>query len=458
MNNFLQPVKILLDMKVETKSTYRAALEGLDLYMVQHLDSIGYDANKVQNIQLYKLPTNTRLAAAQARREEFEKNPGVGICDFMQYANKVFYDFLEVYHVGHVYEMYMDDNSWLNVTIACLIHKRLTDGVASGAKKFKAQIDKLTEIGMYVKQENGMSHYCIPDTETNRKQIHSLFVERDAKLFSIESSNGNISQIEFKLKPQNLCKFVETPKNFSEPITDMMNADEFAKMNKAIAEIYSSLAFSLESEEMLQTCCNVAENCFYDICEIAGYHGNIYSRVKSRHEDERKKNQTIYKLNDDMGSNFPVDVVEATMNKIVCNINRFCVENMQSVAHNIKIDQWGNLKADIKYIPRIEDMRYHLEYCRIIDENFHVDMPEIDSMQAVYDTIDDCAGSLYLKGTEKNFELITKFLNMIEGVHVDTIVTACNKCNAYPFIIEGTKISISNVVGILNWYERKKRQ
>ena len=97
MQNLLQPIKTLLDMGVATKSTYRAALEGLDLSMAEVLSSIGYDNTKDFRPSLFLHTTDERLDMANTKTEMADIIPESALSEYVLYASDILYKFLEYY-------------------------------------------------------------------------------------------------------------------------------------------------------------------------------------------------------------------------------------------------------------------------------------------------------------------------------------------------------------------------
>ena len=109
MQNLLQPIKTLLDMGVVTKSTYRAALEGLDLSMANALSSIGYDNTQKYRASLFVHTTDERLDMANTKTEMADIIPESALSEYVHYAADIMYKFLEYYYFGNLHEFYMSD-------------------------------------------------------------------------------------------------------------------------------------------------------------------------------------------------------------------------------------------------------------------------------------------------------------------------------------------------------------
>ena len=413
MSNLLTPIKVLLDMDVKTKSTYRAALEGIDLEFSETLQNINYNSDGVNNtIELHRQPTDIRLMVANDRLIEFAKNKEVGLFDFVKHARTTMHDFLDVIKLGFLHSLHMDDSGLFNIEIACMLHESGLEHNTSTAKKFEDQLKHLADFGLVdIEKAKGIGSYLIKDTENNRTAIKRILQERGAMLVCLKSRKNHIDSVSFKLDPKNLHKFAENATDYTLPVTDELNDDEMIKLKKLVAEIPSSLAFIKESPDMLQTCGFVAESSFAEIEEIIAFDGVISKRVKERHAKERTANMNIHDIENEIGSNFPVEIARDIMEKINATMSYFCVANLHATTRNLMIDEWGNLKLDIRISQRSED----LHYVWYFDEGKYNEpsVPERSLIEDVFDVVENRNGGLRLKDTENNRDTIEKFFKYL---------------------------------------------
>ena len=463
----MTPIKVLLDMDVRTKSTYQATLAGLDLGMSEILSKLSYNPDGANNtIELHRQPTDIRLEAARKRLEAFFTNKEVGLCDFVKHARTTMHDFLDVIKLGFLHELYMDDSGLLKIEIACMLHESGLDHNTSTAKKFENQIKHLADFGlMDIEKAKGVGSYRFKDTENNRAIIKTLLSERGAILIQIKSFKDHIDSISFSLDPKNLHKFSENPVDYSMPITDELNDDEMIKLKKLVSEIPSSLAFIQESPDMVQTCGFVAESCFAEIEEICQFDGSIFKRVSERHAKERASNMSIRDIEKKIGEKFPADIARVTMEKLNATMSYFCVENLHAMSRNLMIDQWGNVKMDIKISQRDGDLRY----VWFFDETKYNEpnIPDKDLIDAAYfDAVTNRNGGLRLIDNENNRNIIAEFVKSVCDFDVDSISAVRDQCYVTKtrygqeetrlesvFAIDSVSVSADNIDGILKQHD-----
>ena len=466
MSNILTPIKVLVDMDVRTKSTYRATLEGTDMAFNEFLAGIGYDPYETNStISLHRQPTNILLDTAKKRLEAFAANKEVGLCDFVKYARNVMYDFLDVVKLGHIHDFYMDNSGLFKIEISCLLHESGLDRDSSTAKKFENQLKHLADFGlMDIEKAMGLNCYRFRDTDNNRGIIRELLKDRGAQLIQINTLGEEIDSVSFLLDPKNLYKFTENPVDYSLPVTEELNDDEMIKLKKLIGEIPASLMFIDTNPDMLQTCGFVAESCFCEIEEIVGFEGSIFKRVKEKHAKERTANMNIREIEREIGSQFPVETARNVLEKISATMAYFCVENLHATIRNLMIDQWGNVKMDVKINQRGEDLEYAYYFDSAKYNEPHI--PEMDLIEDVFDVMKSRNGGIRLKDTDNNRGLIAKFVNSVMGFEIDSISVIRDMCyttkTAYGeeitnleniFVIDQIAISVDNIDGILRQHE-----
>lgn len=462
MSNLLTPIKVLLDMDVRTKCTYRAALEGLDQSVVQLLNGINYNPNGTDNtIQLHRQPTDFRLEVAKSRLEAFAANKEIGICDFVKHARNVMHDFLDVVKLGHIHDLLMDNSGMFRIEISCMLHESGLESNTSTKAKFNDQLKHLADIGLVAEKAKSLSVYRFKDTDHNRAAIRKILGDRGAQLIRIEARKDEIDSVSFILDPINLYKFTENPVDYTLPKTDELNEDEIIKMKKLVNEIPSSLAFIKESPDMLQTCGFVAESSFAEIEEICGYEGVIFKRVRERHAKERASNMSIHEIEKEIGSQFPAEIARNVMGKIAATMAYFCIENLHATTRDLVIDEWGNIRMNIKINQRSEDLRY----CYYFDDTKYNEptVPEFELIDDVFDVVKNRNGGIRLKDNENNRDLIAKFVKSTMGFEIDSISVVRDNCYVTRtrygqeettlenvFVIDQVSISTDNIEGVLH--------
>jgi hypothetical protein len=464
MSNFLTPIQILLDMGIKTKSTYQAALEGLDQSMVKILKDIGYDhLNTNSTIELYRHPTDFRLEAAKNRLAAFSSNKEVGLIDFVKHARNIMYNFLEVINLGHIKEMSLDNSGRFNVKIGCMLHQSGIENNASEKRRFEDQLRRISDLGLKFEKVSGLNSYRFLDNDTNRSIVRQILSDRGASLIKINAYREEIDEISFTLDPKNLHKFTENPVDYTLPKTNELNDDEMLQMKKLIGETLFSLAFIHGNPDMLQTCARVAESSFSQIEEIVGYEGSILKRIRERYAKERSANMSIREIEKEIGSKFPVEIVRDVMEKVSATLAYFCVANLHSVARNISIDQWGILRMDVKWCSNGDDMRYVYYFG---DKYNEPEIPSDDLVREVFDIVDSRNMGIRLIDNEVNKSTIEKFLKSACDFDVDSIAVVRDDCYVQSsvvgnnekhldsvFVIDQVSVSTDNVVGILRQHE-----
>ena len=462
--NIMVPIKVLLDMDVRCKSTYRAALEGIDLGMVELLKNAGYVPHVDDAISLYRLPTDIRLTEAQKRLDAFDKNKEVGLCDFVKYAHQIFYDFLQVVKLGHLHDMEMSGDGLFNVAISCMLHESGLESTPSTKAKFREQLDYLTSLGLVYSKQKGLSSYHFINNDNNCGIIKRLLSERGAKGIEFKTHNNMIDRVSFKLEPISLRCFVESKIDYSLPVTDELNDDEMTRLKKLVREIPSTLSFIKQSPDMLQTCACLAESYCSEIEEIVGYDGEVLRQVKSRHEKERTANIGIRDIEYTIGSNFPAEIAREIMEKLRVTMSYFCIENLQAMCMNFTMDRFGSIRMDVKFKPNTDDLRYIYYFDE--DKYNEPSIPDATTVKSVFDVRTGRNGGMYFVDTEKNKELIARFLRIVCGFEIESFVvkkTLCRRlingvdasesdCEEL-FIIEQATATVDHIEGILKQFE-----
>ena len=444
MSVILTPIKVLLNMDVRTKSTYRAALEGIDQAFVETLEKIGYNPNSSDStISLHRQPTDFRLEAAKKRLETFATNNEVGLFDFVKHARTTMHDFLDVIKLGFLNDLTMDDFGCLQIRITCMLHASGCEYDTSNTKKFEQQLKHLSDFGLTdLKKVGGTRSYRFNDTDNNRNIIRTILEERGARMIKMEAMGPWIDYLSFELDPKHIHKFSENPVDYTLPVTDELNDDEMIKLKKLVAEITSSLAFIKESPDMLQTCGFVAESSFSEVEEIVGFDGIISKRVKERHAKERAANMNIHEIEKEIGSNFPVEIARDVMKKIDATMDYFCVKNLHGIARNLQITQWGSAKMDI----RIEQRDDELLYARCwFDGTQEPELTDMELMREVFDVVENRNKGIRLIDNEKNRKLIEEFLRDSAGCEIDSISVVRDNCFIETTTPYGTTRKLENV-------------
>ena len=459
------PVKVLLDMNVRAKSTYRAAMEGLDLSMNGILSGLGYDPNEdVNSAQLYRQPTNVRLDDAQKRLAAFEANKEVGLCDFVKQARNIMYDFLQAIKLGHIHSIHMDNSGLFHIEISCMLHESGLESNTSTKAKFADQLKRLSDMGLEVESAKGFGHYKFNDTDNNRAVIRDILASRGASLIKICSRRDDIDLVSFALNPTDLAKFTEAQVDYTLPVTDELNDDEMIKLKKLMSEIPSSLSFIKESPDMLQTCGYVAESSFAEICDIVGFDGIVSKRVRERHAKERAANMNIHEIEKEIGNKFPAEIARGIMEKISATVAYFCVENLHGTARNLMIDEWGTIRTDIKINQRSSDLRYtyYFDDTKYNEPN----IPDWELIESVFEVVKNRNDGIRLMDTENNRKTIMKFVKDIMGFEVDSISIVRDDCYVTKtrygeavtnleniFVIDQISVSVDHIDGILRQHD-----
>ena len=461
----MTPIRVLLDMDVRTKSTYRATLEGLDMAMVETLSRLKYDPYASNpTIALHRQPTDIRLAAVQSRLEAFLENKEIGLCDFVKHARTIMYDFLDVIKLGFLNDLTMCDSGIFHIDISCMLHESGLEHSTSTAKKFENQIKHLTNFNlMDIEKVGNTRSYRFKDTDNNRNAIRTLLEERGARMIDVKSIGHYIDYVSFELDPKNLHKFSENPIDYSLPITEDLNDDEMIKLKKLVSEIPSSLAFINKSPDMLQTCGFVAESSFAEIEGICAFEGKILKRVRERHAKERAANMNIHEIEKEIGSQFPIEIARDVMEKIAAAMAYFCVENLHATSRNLQIDQWGNVKMDIKINQRSEDLMYAYYWG---DKYKEPHIPDMTLMEDVFDMVKNRNGGIRLIDNENNRNEIVKIVRSVCGLDVDSISIARDDCcitrTRYDeeetcleniFVVDQISVSTDGIEGILKQHD-----
>ena len=454
MHTFLVPIKVLHEMGIRTKDTYAAAMEGIDLSMVEILKNLGYDHKAQTVIKLNGQAGPERVLCEEAKLDEFNRNPSIGIPEFVMYANRVLYDFLQYWKIGHVHSLYMDDDAKLQVEIAGLIHSKLvSDNKESDKKIFELQLLRLAEYGFKFEKVKGMGHYQLLDTDVNRKLLLDLFDGRGSNIF-ITSNRGYIRRVNLTIYPSKLEKWkvdvIEKPE--ANPNNEMTN-DEYNLVGKLIRDIQHSLSMSKYDSSMTKTCCSVAESYFYQLCETVGFDGEISKTLRERYREERAANIRSREIDNEIGSNFPVETCADVMGKIKHNATKYCVENLHSVVRNLRISEIGVGYFDIDWVFDPEDFWCYMD-ADYLDSEFNV--PDLlHGYDDVFDLYRDVHGHVYLLDTENNRNYIVNFLRTVPGFFVESINMEYREDFGGIAVVKGIKVKMNNVIGLLNYYTAK---
>lgn len=453
MSNFLTPLSILLDMNVLTKSTYRAALEGLDLSMVEILDKLGYEYQPPR--ALFNQPTDARLAQAKNKLIRFHEDKRVGMGEYVQKVHRTLGDFFDVVYFGRVMDLTATSGGHFDVNMSCLLSSGFSDDKASAKKKFEEQLQRLNDMGIAVEKYPKMSHWQMLDNDANKAVILETLQSKGASLIYITGRNGYISEIKFCLKPQDVANFETQPTFQKIAVTDELNEDEIIKIRKNISEIISSLAFIKSDPKMLNTCSFIAESCFSEICECVGFEGKISTRCKERHAAERAANLGIREIEAQIGNEFPVDEFAKTITQLHVDICYYLAYNLHSVIRNFSIDQWGSGKFTMKWVTNEDEFMYYLD-AEEFDNGCFPDFKEYEELFKISDW--EGVGKVLLDAGN-NMEMVKDFIQTVPGMRVVSYKVKTVGSKPYMndlFVIDEVEVVIDDMTAMIQWYDKKK--
>lgn len=454
MQNLLQPIKTLLDMGVVTKSTYRAALEGLDLSMANALSSIGYDNTQKYRASLFVHTTDERLDMANTKTEMADIIPESALSEYVHYASDIMYKFLEYYYFGNLHEFYMSDAGMFSVEISCLLHTHgLGDNVVSAKKTFDNQLARLAENEITVIPRKGLANTMfLADTEANKKQIREILTSRGARVIKFISDEHCIRDITFTVKAEDMNSFVineETSVSFE--TTDELNPDEIAKLQKIIKEIPFSLAFIKESPDMVQTCGYVAESNFAELCTIVDFNGEVRKRVNARHAAERAKNMSIHEIENNLGANFDPTIAMDAFRKLRSGLSHMAIENLHASVRNLRIERYGSVNVTMKISRDSDDLRF---MCYDDIDGERVKPMSRERITNTFETVPDYINNLvYIHDVVKNKEAIEKILSQIPGIEVQRFTSA--RIAGY-WYIESVDLVVNNIGAVIQYDKSRK--
>lgn len=451
MNTFLVPIKVLHEMGIRTKDTYCAALEGVDLSMVKILKDLGYDHKEQVVVKLNGLSGVERVVCEEAKLAVFKDNVNIGIAEFVTYANRVVYNFLNFWKIGNVHSMYMDDDARLQVEISCLIHGRLVSDTPNADKKiFEEQLNRLSEHGFVFEKVKNMGHYQMLDTDANRALLNEMLEARGRNIF-ITSSRGYIRRINLTISPHQLplWRVDETKKQEKNTSNDMTD-DEYNLIGKLIKEIPHSLHMASYDSSMGKSCCGVAESYFSQLCDIVGFEGKISKTLHARYKEERAANLRSREIEKEIGSSFPAEMCYHVISKLKVNATRFCVENLHSTIRNLKISEIGVGHFEVHWVYDPDDFVSYMDI-ETIDSKFNI--PDfVNDDYGVFDIYKDPYNMVYLHDTENNRNCIVKFLQNIPGLFVESINMEYRNDFGGIAVVKSINVRMNNVIGLLNYY------
>jgi len=441
MTSFLNNIQTLLDMNHTKKYTYKACLDGNEMFLHQALADLGYDPEKQLRTELFKFSTDARLRSAQITHKKFKEDNVYGIGAFVKHSGDVLHDFLKKYPLGHLSNMGVEWNGFFQVEIVCDITPPLLQSTTVDHLTFEYGKEELKTMGFEF-GENKRQQCFLLNTAENQQLLRTFFSKRDAKNIEINILENKIKTVSFYLNPTDVDNFeVELAKR-ELPITDELNADECRKLRKNIAEIYSSLSFAEIDKSMVQTCGYLAESYFAEICEIVGYEGTIAKRVRQRYETERGKNMSIHEINKEMGKLFDSKGFGNAFEQIQNNLRYWAANELHSSACGIKIERYGDLSVEIKWAPSEDDLLWFVDSD---DENafpFHEDK---------FSLLDSAADPRYkyLKDCKENKEAVMDMVRKIDQGDVASFVTTYrNECGDY--VIDHVNLYFSNAAALLD--------
>jgi hypothetical protein len=340
-----------------------------------------------------------------------------------------------------------------------LLHPSGIDNTIAERNRFEDQLSSLRNIGLEVVKAKGLNSYRFVDTDNNRKIISGILSDRKAKMIRFHSCIGNIDNVEFTLEPADLNLFTTMPSDYSMPVSDELNDDEFLKMKKLVGEIPFSLAGATANPDMLQECCFVAEISFSDLCETVGYQGDIYNRVKSRYAKEKAANMDIHEIEKEIGLQFPVEIARDTMEKIAATLAYFCVENLHATTNSLSIDEWGYLRLNIRICKRSDDLMYAYYFD---DEKYNTPTIPDALMNEVFDVANNRNGGMRIIDNEANRNLIAEFVRSVCKFDVDGMSIVRDDCYITStkfgedttqlksvFVIDEVSVVVDHIDGIL---------
>lgn len=345
-------IQSLLSSGETEKKAYHEALKSAEVGVRAHLDSVGYKYEDMERVSLFKDTTDTRLARANEKREQFAKNPELAAADYVKYASGLLESFLKHYNIGWLHEFNMTKYGMFAVDISCSIHLPF-DNSESAKLLFEKQLNTLREVGFEL-QNDRFNGQQLASTAKNQELLTELISSRGGKSIEIHLRGNAIRSVEFRISPENVENFNEDVLVIKFDVSDKLNQDEVHQANKLVKGIgehlaYAGMDFAYGSEgaNIPKLAAGLIESEFAELCEIFAYEGEISKTVRERHKESREKNQTIRSIEENIGSLFPQELAKDTIKDIYGRIGRFSVEKLGFNVLDFSIDKYGIISVKL---------------------------------------------------------------------------------------------------------------
>lgn len=416
------------------KANYISALQEGEKAIRNILDSRGYDYNKTERINLFRVSDDVRLSEAKAKMEKMKENPAVSISEYVQSLNRIFDNFLEMYNFGWCRELQVNESGTVHIQLCCHLHAKSFDSNPASSKiNFKMQIDRLKSVGFEMGKDQ-FGDTCFIDNGHNMDLMKKFWSERGARGIQMSTRGGAIHELEFYVSNADMEKFDIDSEKVQLFVSDELNDDETMKIKKLISEIESTISFN--EPTMIHTCGSIVESYFSEISEIIGYDGEIRKAVTDRHVSTRKINQEIRDIEESIGEMFPAKMAKDVVKEIYTKLYRMTVNKIGFSCHDFHIDKYGYVNVKLSFCAG-----HHFFIGQVMSD---------EDTKNTFTTIGDCRDNdnLFIVDDSDNKK---KILQILRGYipSLDIRDINVNERNG-EFVIRSMNVFIRNAVDLIN--------
>lgn len=339
------------------KLFYHGLIHSLSETLEGFLKEKGYDGNKNEVLNLYRLPSQERLRLMEEQVKQSESDEKKFVPFGVEQCSDCFNKFLSSYNIGHVSQFFMNKNGWIEITICCWNFKNFReDRKISEKNKFQKQMEQLRKIGITLNERR--NDVRIPFTQSNAMILREQIKKLGGKHLQISFEEDNkdnlfIKEVSFKIRPEALLEYLpEEQKNFIEDDKncEFLTEDEVEYIKKLISEISHAVETINDMPSLLQTCGGVIESQIYSLCKIIGTETAISKRYYEKIKKERETNQKIMGLREKLKENSRNVAIGETFKEISDEIDRWARINLSFSVSDAKMDRYGNLSIQLSYL------------------------------------------------------------------------------------------------------------
>lgn len=265
--------------------------------------------------------------------------------------------FLKKYNIGFLKNIKLNQSGIFTVEVPCMINNHSSFHNKDYSKKveFEYQLDLLKSLGFELCESKlaGNKSPAILATqksiETMEKLINDLGGMGLHQNLATYKGQTTIRSIEFRISPETLYKFDETPVAVTCTVSENLNADELLHLAHELRELISVLKdySDKDLEKAHDACKNIILHTFSTICDIVELETPISISVKDAHADAKRINELVREKEELIKQAVEPEKIKDFAGKVMGKIEKFGAEKIGFSC--LDIDITHRLTANLRY-------------------------------------------------------------------------------------------------------------